>query len=516
MRRFFVLLAAAACLWAVMAVPLLFTSCVPEVVPDNRMLVDHLFMVYMASSNDLESHGLDDFLEMEAAVQAIDADVLVLVLMDRMQSVGDSYGDWDDTRLYQIKKIEGQAVVTELDAPELGLTTLYIDEDLNMGHPETLKGFLRFAANRYNPSHAYLDLWSHGGGWFALPYSLPSRAIGLDSESEDMLNLIELREALAGGRMNFDVLLFDACDMALLETMAAIQNYTQTVVFSQRPVPGAGFDYTQLLPVLCSDSTLEEKCTAAVQTYTETYPSSNVSLSAFKIDKDNGFASILAAFNAALPLLDIQAIRAARSYCQEYSASAVDFSILITDPVRLASVVEAARIRHHPETLSGLSIYFPRWYDYCSLSAYYTTDYVRFLELSPYQDFIRSYNHSGVENRDTHEPNNTKNQAAPILVGQNLSSYIWCEDDIDWFVCTLDSPQSLCIQMEPPSSSDYDLAVFFTNAQGPQERKSTNNSGRETIELSAADLNNVQTLYIKIWPFHKAHNQTVPYRLTLE
>src|SRR4030043_2358898 len=70
----------------------------PPVITESYNTV---IMVYLDGDNNLEAFGLDDINEMEA-VNLQDAGIKIIVLIDRISGYSTAFGDWANTRLYEI------------------------------------------------------------------------------------------------------------------------------------------------------------------------------------------------------------------------------------------------------------------------------------------------------------------------------------------------------------------------------------------------------------------------------
>ena len=110
----------------------------------------------------------------------------------------------------------------------------------SMGEAETLADFLRWGVEAY-PAQRYMVLfWDHGGG-------SASGAVFDELFDDDSLELTELREGLAGAGVSFELIGFDTCLMASLETAAAAAPYGRYLVASEETEPGGGWDYQSWL-----------------------------------------------------------------------------------------------------------------------------------------------------------------------------------------------------------------------------------------------------------------------------
>ena len=113
----------------------------------------------------------------------------------------------------------------------------------SMSAPETLADFIRWSAENFPAKKYCLVLWDHGGGAMT--------GLFIDELFDgDILYLDELRQAMEGGGVVFETVLFDACLMANLETACAIQPYARWMVGSEEVVAGNGtamYDWLQQL-----------------------------------------------------------------------------------------------------------------------------------------------------------------------------------------------------------------------------------------------------------------------------
>ncbi len=112
---------------------------------------------------------------------------------------------------------------------------------LNMGESETLTDFLKWGQEKYHTKNNMLILWDHGGG--------SAKGVCFDENyGFDGLTLIELKTALenAGLYTKFDIIGFDACLMASLETAYLVQDFARYMIASEEIEPSGGWDYKVL------------------------------------------------------------------------------------------------------------------------------------------------------------------------------------------------------------------------------------------------------------------------------
>lgn len=125
----------------------------------------------------------------------------------------------------------------------------------NMGAPETLEDFLRFCTREYPADRTMLVFWNHGGG------SLGGVAFD-ETYDYDSLSLPEIYSAIASACTlsredpPFDVVGFDACLMATVDTAFFLQDCARYMVASEEWEPGCGWNYTQWLYALGCDPSM--------------------------------------------------------------------------------------------------------------------------------------------------------------------------------------------------------------------------------------------------------------------
>ncbi len=117
----------------------------------------------------------------------------------------------------------------------------------SMGDPDTLKDYITWGREKYPADKYMLIFWDHGMG-----------SIGGVCFDElfngDSLTLQEIKQAITEADTPFEVIGFDACLMANLETAEAIQGYGHYMVASEELEPGGGWDYMDFLEYLGQDT----------------------------------------------------------------------------------------------------------------------------------------------------------------------------------------------------------------------------------------------------------------------
>ena len=110
--------------------------------------------------------------------------------------------------------------------------------------PSTLSEFIRFCAQNYPANRNMLILWDHGGG------SITGYGYDQKFKSSGSMTLDGIDQALAEGGITFDVIGFDACLMATVETAQMASKYGDYLLASEESEPGIGWYYTDWVTLL--------------------------------------------------------------------------------------------------------------------------------------------------------------------------------------------------------------------------------------------------------------------------
>jgi hypothetical protein len=227
-------------------------------------------MVYIAGDNDLETFAVKDLNEMEEIAGLQGLGVNVVVLTDRSPGFATDSGNWSDTRFGRIIPDSNTAVAGSLSS--IGTSV----GELNMGDPANLTTFINNAAALAPADQYALVIWNHGGGL--------SGAAWDDSSRGDFLSVKEIRDAVdASSITKFDLIGFDACQMAIADMAFAVRELCDVFVGSQMDEPGDGWAYDDILAQLKANPTMTESqlAQAIVTTYGNFYAGQpNITLSA--------------------------------------------------------------------------------------------------------------------------------------------------------------------------------------------------------------------------------------------
>ena len=119
----------------------------------------------------------------------------------------------------------------------------------SMVDPATLTDFIRYSKKEYPADRYFLILWDHGGGSVS--------GFGYDEYFKGQtMKLDEIERALFQADCKFDLIGFDACLMATLETAFVAEPYADYLVASEELEPGIGWFYTGWLNALSQNSSI--------------------------------------------------------------------------------------------------------------------------------------------------------------------------------------------------------------------------------------------------------------------
>jgi hypothetical protein len=214
-------------------------------------------LVYMAGDNNLSAAANQDLLEMEAV--GSDSHIQVVV---------------------QIDTING--TTKRLTVQPGGVTVIEDLGEQNMADPQTLTNFLLWAKDRFRAQRHALILWDHGSGYRdsnakAVQEGPLRRTYGILQDDTNgtpcCLSNRMVRQAIEASGIHFDLLGFDASQMAQIETAYEYRNVADLLVFSQETGQANGWDYTAILTVLRLHPWMAQEALAGltVQTYRDFY-----------------------------------------------------------------------------------------------------------------------------------------------------------------------------------------------------------------------------------------------------
>ena len=113
-----------------------------------------------------------------------------------------------------------------------------------MTNPDTLSGFVKWVGANFPANRNMLIFWDHGGG------SVSGYGYDEKYKSSGSMSLAGIDKALKNSGMVFDVVGFDACLMATVETALMLGDYADYMIASEEVEPGIGWYYTDWLTKL--------------------------------------------------------------------------------------------------------------------------------------------------------------------------------------------------------------------------------------------------------------------------
>lgn len=230
---------------------------------------DWTFLTYIAGDNDLEPFINQNLNQMKRG-SSNNINVLAFVCTKRI-------GEPKVARKYKINP----AGITQIGSNLPGLDS---------GRPDTVIKAIKWAREEYPSNHIAIVLWDHGSGWRKYGIDKETRGICYDYTTDNNLSDSDLRAIMKEASniygKKIDLLAFDACLMADLETTFAIAPYVDYFVASQETIPGTGFGYNYILDPF-KERSLSPKVFAKwlIDAYNKTYSNTlnDYTLSAFKL-----------------------------------------------------------------------------------------------------------------------------------------------------------------------------------------------------------------------------------------
>jgi hypothetical protein len=195
----------------------------------------------------------DVFLDLnEAERVGSSKNVNIVAQIDRYRGAFQGDGNWTSTRRYYVTQDNDLNAIHSQMVQDLG--------EADMSATQTLEDFVQWAAQTYPAQHYVLILSDHGMGWPGGwsdpdPGGSDSSGVPLTTRLGRNLYLMELDQALgqaqqAAGINKFDIVGLDACLMAQLEVMAALQPHADYAVASEEVEPSIGWAYAGFLGAL--------------------------------------------------------------------------------------------------------------------------------------------------------------------------------------------------------------------------------------------------------------------------
>lgn len=322
----------------------LFAALAVQAQAPSAVTRDWTVMIYMNGKNNLEEDALNNFHAMASVGSS--AQIAIVAQLGRPQvhyTAAD--GSWSGVYRFLIGK-------NQAPHPSQAVERMPAGKASDMGDPETLASFISWSKARYPARHYMVIVWNHGQGYRLMFSRLMARmskeerasltsspgvansriggfrAVSSDDDTKSILYNVEVQQAIARSFSSvekLDLLGFDACLMAMLETAYGVEGHVKLMVASEELEPGDGWQYADWLGRLVANPTLtpEGLGRAIVDSYATHYRDSYfTTLSLLDLSRARPTATALTKFADNLRSAgedELQLIRAARSDLSSYA-----------------------------------------------------------------------------------------------------------------------------------------------------------------------------------------------------
>ncbi len=256
--------------------PLAPSTSLPQVLPGFTPGAsgesDQTWLVMLYQDADDQVLEQDIFFDLNEAERVGSSDhVHVVAQIDRYRSAFNGDGDWTTTRRYYVTRDDDLTRISSQMVSEIG--------EADMADGNSLVSFVTWAVANIPADRYVLILSDHGMGWPGGwsdpdPGINPPSEIPLVSRLGANLYLMELDQALGEARaqagiQQFDLIGLDACLMAQMEVLAALQPHARFAVVSEEVEPALGWAYAGFLNGLVADPSMstEDFSRLIVQSY---------------------------------------------------------------------------------------------------------------------------------------------------------------------------------------------------------------------------------------------------------
>jgi hypothetical protein len=315
-------------------------------------------LVFLNAKNDLEQFSFPNFAQM-ASIGSTPQVNIVVEFGRPQRHYSNDFGSWSKTLRFHVKK--GMLPLESNAIEDLG--------SVNMGDGAALGEFVNWGRTRFPAKRYMLVVWNHGQGWRARsatrirgdseavakyvamrselrreaasggpePIGIADdarvhggiRYVSNDDDTGDKLYNREIQDTLLavlkGERL--DIVAFDACLMAMVETAYALRNVADVMVGSEELEPGSGWNYERWLrPLVDARGEVDaaQLGKLIVKGFEDEFGDyDQTTQSAISLDKVQDLAASISAFaQTAIPLsnaANIGAFRNARAACANYA-----------------------------------------------------------------------------------------------------------------------------------------------------------------------------------------------------
>ncbi len=228
----------------------------PLVPVDTSNLPEWTIIVYSDADDDILEEDLwFDVNEMEMV--GSNAQMNIVVQIDRAEGYFDGDGNWTDTRRFLITQDSDLFSITSPVVESIG--------EVDMGNPQTLVDFVSWSIKNYPAKKYALIMSDHGGGWDGGFSDIQS---GSSLSLPEIVGAIQQVQQNMGGQ-KFEVIGFDACLMGMVEVYGALYPYSNFMIASEETIPATGWSYAAWLGQLAQNPTMDGRgvSQAVISTY---------------------------------------------------------------------------------------------------------------------------------------------------------------------------------------------------------------------------------------------------------
>lgn len=222
---------------------------------------DWTFFVYMNADNNLEPDAIYNINQMEQVGST--SSVNIVVQIRRSPKYDFSNGNWIGTRRLYITKDDDPLTISSQPLPwpcaPLGCQpTLETDDDL--GDVSVYKQSIDWLVATYPAKRYAIVFWGHGRGWRTQPRPELFRGLEPGERSGKRITTRQLGDALVYTAEKIghpvDLVIFDSCNMQMMEVAAELKRSAEIMVGSEDIVPPDGIPYDVILRGLTDDSNI--------------------------------------------------------------------------------------------------------------------------------------------------------------------------------------------------------------------------------------------------------------------
>jgi len=208
---------------------------------------DWTFMVFIAGDNNLSQALYSDMNEMEAVGSTDKVNVVIQFEVSQ---------NYTSSLKAQFPNTYRARVVKDNDTSNFTSPVTDVGS-LDMGSPQVLADFIKWAVQTYPAKRYALTLEDHGSGWKDRGTIMGGfRGLLQDESSGSYMSVTGLATALESAGVHLAVLDFDLCLMAMYEVAYELTGLADYLVFSEETEPGAGNPYDTILSDLVGNPSM--------------------------------------------------------------------------------------------------------------------------------------------------------------------------------------------------------------------------------------------------------------------